>query len=161
MSVAVTLPASPAPAPTSPSPLAGTGADDARAAQIPIEFARGLVGLPDQRSFLLSRAAVPGTYWLESADHHGLAFLLVDPFPFFDGFAVDLDAEQLSAVLADDPADVALFAIVTLPTEPGGVYTANLQAPLAINLRLGRARQLVLPGSDFGVRCPIPWNLAA
>lgn len=159
MSIAVTMPA--APAPSTPSPSDDAGADRLPVAQIPIEFADGLIGLPERRAFRLSRAAAPGTFWLESAEHERLAFLLVDPFPFFEGYSVELDPAQLRDVAADDPADLVVLAIVTLPAEPDGVCTANLQAPLAINLRTGRARQIVLPRSDFGTRCPLAWDLAA
>jgi len=155
MSIAVT------PAPTTHSLTAEADADQSPIGPIRIEFADGLIGLPEQRAFLLSRAAAPGTFWLESAEYERLAFLLVDPFPFFDGYSVELDSAQLRDVLADDPSDIAVLAIVTLPPEPDGVCTANLQAPLAINLRTGRARQIVLAHTDFGTRCPLAWDLAA
>jgi len=155
MSIAVT------PAPTTPSLFDEADADQSPIAPIRVEFADGLIGLPEQRAFLLSRAAAPGTFWLESTEYEGLAFLLVDPFPFFDGYSVELDSAQLRDVLADAPSDIAVLAIVTLPLEPDGVCTANLQAPLAINLRTGRARQIVLTHADFGTRCPLAWDLAA
>jgi flagellar assembly factor FliW len=149
-----------APADTA-SPAAESGAGDLRASSLEIQFPDGLVGLPRCRHFLLSRAAAPGTFWLESVDTEGLAFLLVDPFPFFDDYSVQLAEEDLRALGGGTPADIAVLAIVTLPGEPGGTCTANLQAPLAFNLRTGRARQIVLPRSDFGVRCPLAWDLAA
>lgn len=156
MSPAATLPATPVS--TNPSPCSSS---DAPVGQIRVEFPRGLIGMPESRSFLLSRAAAPGTFWLESVDYERLAFLLVDPFPFFDGYSVELEDARLRDVIADDPADVAVLAIVTLPAEPDGVCTANLQAPLAINLRTGLARQILLERSDFGVRCPLAWEIAA
>ncbi len=160
MSIAVTSPAAPAPT-TSPSLPADAAGEQPPIGPIRIEFADGLIGLPERRAFLLSRAAAPGTFWMESTEHERLAFLLVDPFPFFDGYSVELDSAQLRDVLADDPSDIAVLAIVTLPPEPDGVCTANLQAPLAINLRTGRARQLVLTRTDYGTRCPLAWDLAA
>lgn len=159
MSVAATQPATPAP--TSPAHSEEAPADQAPIGPIRIEFADGLIGMPERRAFILSRAAAPGTFWLESADCEGLAFLLVDPFPFFEGYSVELDPAQLRGVLANDPSEIAVLAIVTLPAEPDGEFTANLQAPLAINLRTGRARQIVLTRSDFGIRCRLALDQAA
>ncbi|MFO7260921.1 MAG: flagellar assembly protein FliW [bacterium] len=159
MSLAAPAPATPAP--TSPTLPGDAAADEPPIAPIRVEFADGLIGLPERRAFLLSRAAAPGAFWLESADCEGLAFLLVDPFPFFDGYTVELEPAQLRGVLDGDPSEIAVLAIVTLPPEPDGVYTANLQAPLAINLRTGRARQIVLTRTDFGTRCPLSWDPAA
>jgi|SRR5690554_483085 flagellar assembly factor FliW len=154
-SIAPATPAAPA------SPAADGGAGDLCSSPLTIQFADGLVGLPHCRRFLLSRAAAPGTFWLESVDTEGLAFLLVDPFPFFEDYSVQLADEDLRELGGGTPADIALLAIVTLPAEPGGTCTANLQAPLAFNLRTGRARQIVLPRSDYGVRCPLTRDLAA
>src|SRR5690606_33901735 len=123
--------------------------------------AHALRWLAARRASLHSRATAPHTFSTEATEHERLAFLLVDPFPFFDGYSVELDSAQLRDVLTDDPSDIAVLAIVTLPPEPDGVCTANLQAPLAINLRTGRARQLVLTRTDYGTRCPLAWDLAA
>lgn len=120
-----------------------------------IAFPAGLVGLPEYRSFVLIRAAREGMFWLQSADVPDLTFLLVDPFPHFDGYAVELSPEDVSSLEAEDAADVLLLAIVTLPCSPGGECTANLQGPLAFNLRSGRGKQIAIPDPRFGVRCPI------
>jgi flagellar assembly factor FliW len=144
----------------SAAPTAESGAGEPRSC-LTVEFPEGLVGLPQCRRFLLSRAAAPGTFWLESADTEGLAFLLVDPFPLFENYSVQLADEDLRVLGGGTPADIAVLAIVTLPAEPGGTSTANLQAPLAFNLRTGRARQIILPRSDFGVRCPFALDAAA
>jgi flagellar assembly factor FliW len=53
-------------------------------------------------------------------------------------------------------ADVALFAVVTLPSAGGGAAaSANLRAPLVLDTRAGRGRQVVLPAERRGVCEPI------
>ena len=56
-----------------------------------VEFPTGLFGFPDCHGFLLLPVGDDsGLYWLQSVDSTALAFLLVDPFRYFDGYAVDL-----------------------------------------------------------------------
>jgi flagellar assembly factor FliW len=125
-----------------------------------ITFRDGLLGFPECRNFTLLRTERPGFFWLQSLEHDPLAFLLVDPFLFFEGYAVDLDSAEAAELGAVAPTDLAVFAIVTLPRVPEEPCTANLQGPIALNLRTGLGRQLILPDSDYGVRCPLDLNAA-
>jgi flagellar assembly factor FliW len=119
-----------------------------------VHFAEGLFGFPDSRDYVLLPTERPGLYWLQSAEHSALAFLLVDPFPLFDGYAVDIGEADLRQLGGAAEADLIVLAIVTLPRDPAERPTANLQGPLAIDLRLRTAKQLAVGESAFGVRCP-------
>lgn len=116
-------------------------------------FPGGLTGLPEQKQWVLVQAGRPGFWWLQSVDEAGLAFLLADPFPSFPEYQVDLGAGDLSVLGAASPGDVVVLAIVTLPGRPGAPCVANLQGPIALDLRTRRGRQVVIPDSPFGTRC--------
>ena len=120
-----------------------------------IHFSDGLLGFPECHDFVLLPAANDGLFWLQSADHSALAFLLVDPFRFCDGYTVELGPLERSALEANAPSDIVVLSIVTLPRQGERLATTNLQGPLAINLARGRGRQLVLSDSDFGIRWEI------
>jgi Uncharacterized protein conserved in bacteria len=120
-----------------------------------IEFAAGLLGFPECRRFALVRAGTDSMYWLQSLDYPTLVFLLVDPFPHFTDYAVEIpvvDAQELGVA---EPSDLAMLSIVTLPPPGSGERpTANLQGPVAINLRSRRGKQIVGADADHGVRRP-------
>lgn len=118
------------------------------------DFPAGIFGFPDCRSFALLAAAQEGVYWLQSTDHSALSFLLVDPFRVFDGYLVDLAEGDREELRAEHSSNIAILAIVRLPDQAEESPTANLQGPLAINLDSRLAKQIVLPESEFGVRCP-------
>ena len=120
-----------------------------------IEFAAGLLGFPECRRFALVSAGRDGLFWLQSLEHATLAFLLADPFHFVPGYAVELGDADRTELAARDAADVALLAIVTLPRTRDERPTANLQGPLALNVRDLRGRQLALGEGRWGVR----WGL--
>ena len=117
-----------------------------------IRFRSGLVGLPECRSFVLLRTERPDSFWLQSVDHSALAFLLVDPFVFFDGYSVEVGPAEMTELGAGEDSDIVLLSIVTLPASRGGDPTANLQGPLAINLDARCGKQMVVEGEEFGVR---------
>ena len=118
-------------------------------------FANGIAGFPDCTRWILIDGERPGTAWLQSADMCSLAFLLVDPFLFFDGFSVDLSPHDARRVWADDASQLAVFAIVTFPASTTDPATANLQGPIVINVARRRAAQIVLNDGPWGVRQPI------
>jgi flagellar assembly factor FliW len=114
-----------------------------------LNFPRGLLGFPECRSFVLLPSERTHVYWLQSADYSSLAFLLVDPFIFFEGYTLDLAATDLHAA---SPNEVSVLAIVTLPGDPGERPTANLQGPVVINTPLCEGTQVVLAESSYGIR---------
>jgi flagellar assembly factor FliW len=116
-----------------------------------LTFPRGLLGFPECRSFVLLPSERPHVYWLQSFDYGSLALLLVDPFVFFEGYTLDLDATELHAAAPDE---VSVLAIVTLPSEPGELPTANLQGPVVIHTRLNQGMQVVLSETSYGIRQP-------
>jgi flagellar assembly factor FliW len=116
-----------------------------------IEFPHGLLGFEAFRRFAFVRAGADSVFWLQSLDNTSLLFLLVDPFLHFADYVVDISPADTLELDADDAAHLAVLAIVTLPS-PGERPTANLQGPLAINLRTRRAKQIVCSDADYGVR---------
>lgn len=117
-----------------------------------ITFPGGLLGFPACREFVLIPSERQGLFWLQSAEHSPLAFLLVDPFLAVEGFAVDLAASDRVELGIEAESDVVILAIVTLARPETGGSTVNLQGPLAFNLRTRRAKQIAVPNSDYGVR---------
>jgi flagellar assembly factor FliW len=124
-------------------------------------FPEGLLGFPDARDFVLVAAARDGAFWLQSTEHSSLVFLVVDPFLHFPDYAVDLSATDTALLDVGGHEDVAILVVVTLGDEEGSPCTANLQGPLALNLRRGLGRQVVLRNLDAGVRRELDLDGAA
>lgn len=120
-----------------------------------ITFPAGLFGFPECRRFALLQGSRDGTFWIQSVEHSALAFLLVDPFVYVPGYVVDVAAGDLQELEAAGSGDVAILSIVTLPRAERERPTANLQGPVALNLRARVGRQIVIPDSPWGVRQPV------
>lgn len=112
-----------------------------------ITFPDGLPGFAGERRFVLLPAAPDGVFWLQSVDDGSVAFLMVDPFPVFPGYAVDLpDQEGVTPPM--------VLSVVTLPREEDEPCTANLQAPVLLDLERRTGCQTILGDAGYGARHP-------
>ena len=118
-----------------------------------LHFPQGLYGFPDCRSWVLVPTKRDGLFWLQSTEHAPLAFLLVDPFTHFPGYAVDLSAADLARVGTSEPSEIIVLAVVTVGSR-GALPTANLQGPVVLNMRERHGFQIVLSVEGYGVREP-------
>jgi flagellar assembly factor FliW len=125
-----------------------------RADQI-LTFELGLLGLGNERQWMLVATEREGFAWLQSVNEPALCFLLVDPYAVAPAYTLDVPAFiQTALQLRADDAPL-VQAIVTLPTAPDGVPTANLQGPIVINPRTRRGAQVVLAEPTHGVAVPL------
>lgn len=125
-----------------------------------ITFPNGLYGFEEFHKFAVIEAEYQPFYWLQSLDESGLAFIIVDPFLIVNDYELDIDDRTLSEIGIDSPADVILFAIITVPAD-GGAVTANLQGPVVINRKSNVALQVILSDSKWTTKHNIIKTLKA
>lgn len=117
-----------------------------------IHFEHGLPGFLEEKQFVyqLENEDSPFGY-LQSVTNEHLAFIVISPFMFFSDYAIDLPEETVSRLGIESPEDVAIFSIVTLHGELKAA-TANLLAPVVINLKNLKAEQVILEKTDYTTR---------
>ncbi len=118
------------------------------------DFQQGLFGFPEAHRFALLPAEREAFFWLQSQEFEALTFLLIDPFAFVEGYAVDLGPQDIGDLMPEDASEIAVLAILTLPNGLGETATANLQGPLALNHKRRVGKQLALE-SQYGIRFPV------
>jgi flagellar assembly factor FliW len=120
-----------------------------------LDFVAPFPGFPGQSRFALVSLDESGVlYELRSLDDAGLRFLVVPPAPFFPEYAPELD-DITAAALGLTHADQALLLLVLNPGASDGTPTANLLAPIVVNIETRQAAQVVLAGSDLPVGAPL------
>ena len=107
-----------------------------------LHFPQGLIGFPKARRFVILDHR-PGSpfKWMLCLEQPDLAFAVVEPARMVPDYEAPL--ALAARTLGTDPADVALFVIVTIPADPTAM-TVNLMAPVVVDVRTRRSRQLVL-----------------
>lgn len=114
-----------------------------------------LPGLPDHLEYSLDGLDDDGTLFaLRSASDPAVRLFVVRPEVFFVGYAPDVGAttrEALGLAEGDEP----LLLVVVHPGDDVAPTTANLLAPVVINLATGAASQVVLSDGDWPLRAPL------
>lgn len=124
------------------------------------ELPWGLPGFPNLRRWLaLSIAEQPNFVWLQSLDDVAVALPTADPYLIFDEYDPKLPAYATAALSIESAADFTLLCVIVV-TENAEEMTMNLMAPIIVNLRTRRARQVMLENSGYSVRARIPRKAA-
>jgi flagellar assembly factor FliW len=123
-----------------------------------ITFPEGLPGFEKCRKFTFVQH--PGSdgrspfQWIQSVEDGSLAFLAVEPHVIFPTYAPRLPKSELDSLYAGGPVSERpkLYSILTVPKgDPEGI-TANLLAPVVVNVRERVAKQIVATGEEYGLR---------
>lgn len=121
-----------------------------------ITFPDGIIGFPFMKQFALIRdeenedAAI---MWLQSMEEPQFALPVVEPHLVVKGYNPVIDDEHLLPV--GDLRDEQIYSLVTL-TVPAEIekMTANLKAPIIINMENNRAVQVIVE-DEYEVKHPI------
>jgi flagellar assembly factor FliW len=114
-----------------------------------LTFEQGIPGFGEENQFVL--LPLPETEWfhiLQSVKTPQLGFVVTDPFVFFKEYDFELD--QASVELLEHPTEkeVRVLSILTV-REALHESTANLQAPIVINLANRQGKQVILNNTDY------------
>jgi flagellar assembly factor FliW len=96
---------------------------------------------PDTSPFMFMNAIEPA----------GLTFVCIDPFLVHDRYAPRIGPADCEFLRASRTEDVLLLSIVTVRPDVRET-TANLQGPLAINMKTSIGKQIICEGQSYPVR---------
>ena len=120
-----------------------------------LEFSEGLLGFNDLEKFVLLDDPNDEIFaWLQSCDEPSIAFPVLEPELFEDNYKLELSKSDLQSLGASDESGLRSFCIITIPEDPARM-TANLKAPVVVNIEKRRARQCVLQNNKLEIREPI------
>jgi len=120
-----------------------------------ITFAEGLVGFPACKRFVvMENEALSPFRILQSVDQRHVGFLVIDPRIIVKNYNRSIPEDSWKAVGVPEASERLALAISIVGTVPEE-STANLQAPLLINYREMKGRQLILTGSRYSVTQPL------
>lgn len=120
-----------------------------------IQFPEGLLGFNELRRFVLLDDPSDEIFaWLQSCDEPGIAFPLLEPELFTTTYSVSLTKHDLEVLGLLTKEGIRCFSIITIPQDPTQM-TANLKAPIVINVAKRVARQCVLQDNSLAIREPI------
>ena len=120
-----------------------------------LTFSEGLLGFADLRKFVLLDDPNDEIFaWLQSCEAPQIAFPVLEPELFAANYKVTLTKSDLEGLKMANQEKARYFSIVTIPDDPTQM-TANLKAPIVVNIQDRLARQCVLQDNNLAIREPI------
>jgi flagellar assembly factor FliW len=120
-----------------------------------IIFDEGIPGLDEYKRYaLLQFEESYPIIWLQSVDEGAICLPVLDTFVVIKDYVFDIEDADVKALELKGPEDLHIVSVLVIPEEIKGM-TANLAAPIIINTVIGKAKQIVLSGSNYNVRTPI------
>lgn len=120
-----------------------------------IHFPGGLPAFEDHKKYVFLPFDDSGIFfYMQSIDNTELCLVVCDPFRFFPDYEIDLGEQECQLLEITEPGDIAMFAILTIP-ENFQETTANLLAPLVVNVSVNLGLQFIPSISDKSTKHPI------
>ena len=109
-----------------------------------LEFSSGIFGFPHlRRCCLLPYGGTAGLRWIQSLEDPTLLFLSVEPYLVFPEYEAEIPDSEAQALELGSAEEAAVLTLVTVCPDTQTV-SANLLAPVVINMRTRQARQVLL-----------------
>ena len=124
-----------------------------------LRFPLGLPGFERQTRFILiEREAMAPLVFLQSAETESLCFITVPVQAVDPGYQIGMTEEDQRSAGLEQAAegDLLSLAILSAAVASGGRVTANLLAPVVINLKTKTAVQAVRPDTRYSHQHPLP-----
>lgn len=118
-----------------------------------LTFPEGLIGFPALSQFLLlSHGPQSPFQWLQSIEEPAVAFLVVDPSTFVDGYEPEIDDLQAALLQLKEDTPRLLRTTARLVGKPAEELSLNLAAPIVLNLESRTGKQVVLDNEAYNIR---------
>ena len=120
-----------------------------------IDFDKGLPGFEQETQFFIIQEEKDYSFaYLQSLKTPELAFIIMNPFEIFQDYEFDLDEQNKEELKIEDVSEVAVFVILSIP-EDFAKTTINLKAPLIMNIKKKKGKQIILHDSDHLTKTPL------
>ncbi|MCM3124130.1 MULTISPECIES: flagellar assembly protein FliW [unclassified Mesobacillus] len=120
-----------------------------------LNFEKGIPGFPNEKEFTLLPLSDDDTFYvMQSVCNRQLAFVLTNPFHFFREYDFKVEDSVVEELELESEKDVVVHSILTVQ-DPFNKTTANLQAPVIINTKNRKAKQVILHNEQYSTKHPI------
>ncbi len=127
-----------------------------------LHFSEGLLGFEELRRFavILSENTEP-IQWLQAVDDPTVSLPIINPFLIKPDYELDVDDAELHSLDMPGADEVLVVNVVVIPDDIKKM-TVNLCAPILINMKNRKARQIIMEyGNSDAIRYPAFAGLVA
>ena len=115
-----------------------------------VHFPNGIPAFEDEHEFIILPYDEESPYYfMQSVKSPDLAFLLTIPFLFFPDYSFEIDDATIQELDVKNYDKLLYYSMITIPNGSIRYMTANLLAPVVINIENMQAKQVVLDKSNY------------
>lgn len=114
-----------------------------------INFPNAIPGFLEEKEFIMLPLNEGDEFIvLQSLANRQLAFIMTNPFRFCKEYDFTLEDYVVEQLEIESEKDILVYTILTVQ-DPFDQTTANLQAPIVINMKKKLAKQVILNHPDY------------
>lgn len=117
-----------------------------------LTFPRGIPAFEDKHNWILAGNEDSAIKWLQSIDDGALALPVTSPDAVRPDYNARIPEDELKLIGTTNPADLALLIVVSIPKNAPWNMTANLRAPILIDLKTRKAVQVIALNEEYPIR---------
>lgn len=121
-----------------------------------IKLQGGLLGFPELNAFQFRKVNEDGIFgFLQSLEEEAVSFVVTSPFSFKHDYNFALDQTDLDDLSLESHEDALVLGIITIE-KPFNQSTVNLLAPIIVNVKNWRGKQVVLSSQyNYTTKTPL------
>lgn len=117
-----------------------------------ITFEKGIQGFQNLKKFFIKEIGEDSPFSiLQSIEDKEIGFILISPFLVYENYEINLSEEITNNLKISSSNEVLLYSIVTLSSNTKEI-TANLKAPIVINLNTKKAEQYIIDKDTYKIK---------
>lgn len=117
-----------------------------------IDFDEGMPGFFDMKKYVLVANEDDDPFcWLQSIDDPDLAFIMIRIYDLLPNYDPIVDVEEIESLGGVEGAELLIYNIVVIPDDIKQMRV-NLKAPVVINPKAKKGKQVVLNNDDYSIR---------
>ncbi|WP_058485991.1 flagellar assembly protein FliW [Defluviitalea phaphyphila] len=119
-----------------------------------ITFEDGIPGFENYKKYLLitdKEDKESPFCWLQSVEDGDLAFALINPYSFCPDYSPNIEEKQIKKLGEIKEGSYIIYSIVVIPEDIKSM-TANLKAPIIINIETKKAMQVICENEEYKIK---------
>lgn len=115
-------------------------------------FPRGIPAFENMHEWILTGDEDNAVKWLQSVEDGDLALPVTSPDAVQSDYNARIPEDDLKLVGSLNPSDLALLIVLSIPEGAPWNMTANLRAPILINIKTHKAVQVIALNEEYPIR---------
>ena len=115
-------------------------------------FPRGIPAFEDNHKWILAGSEDSAIRWLQNIEEGSLALPVTSPDAVRSDYNAKIPDDELKLIGTKDFSELAFLIVLSVPDGAPWNMTANLRAPILINLKTRKAVQVIALNEEYPIK---------